>query len=158
MKKSETSATGLSRRSPLYLIAVLLLAVIIFFVQGRLDTREEPSETRNNETIESTKTTESTENTSHGNTENSYAFRSEKLLNQHFEKHGIEMGFATAEEYLAAANKVILSPKVLHKKEAEDNDDVYYLEESNEFVVVSTDGYIRTYFLPEDGIRYYNRQ
>ncbi len=68
------------------------------------------------------------------------------------------MGFATAEEYLAAANKVISSPKVLHKKEAEDNDDVYYLEESNEFVVVSTDGYIRTYFLPEDGIRYYNRQ
>ena len=149
MKKSETSDTRLSRRNPLYLIAVLLLAVVIFFVQGRLDTREEPSETRKSET---------TESISHENTENSYAFRSEKLLNQHFEKHGIEMGFATAKEYLAAANKVISSPKVLHKKETEDNDDVYYLEESNEFVVVSTDGYIRTYFLPEDGIKYYNRQ
>lgn len=149
MKKSKTLGSGFSHKSPLYLIAVLLLAVVIFFVQGRLDTREEPSETRKSET---------TESTSHENTENLYAFRSEKLLNQHFEKHGIEMGFATAEEYLAAANKVISSPKVLHKKEAEDNDDVYYLEESNEFVVVSTDGYIRTYFLPEDGIRYYNRQ
>lgn len=152
MKKSETSGVGLSRRSPLYLAAVLVLAVIIFFVQGKLDTHEESTETIQSET------TKSTENTSLKNTETSYAFRSEKLLNQHFEKHGIEMGFATAEEYLAAANKVILSPEVLHKKEAEDNDDVYYLEKSNEFVVVSTDGYIRTYFLPEDGIRYYNRQ
>ena len=163
MKKSETSGTGLSRRSPLYLAAVLVLAVIIFFVQGKLDMHEEHSETiqretTKGETIGSSKTTESTENLSHKNNENSYVFRSEKLLNQHFEKHGIDMGFATAEEYLAAANKVISSPKVLHKKEAEDNDDVYYLEESNEFVVVSTDGYIRTYFLPEDGIRYYNRQ
>ncbi len=34
MKKSETSATGLSRRSPLYLIAVLLLAVIIFLFRA----------------------------------------------------------------------------------------------------------------------------
>ena len=28
----------------------------------------------------------------------------------------------------------------------------------DEFVIVSTDGYIRTYFKPEDGIAYYNRQ
>ena len=32
---------------------------------------------------------------------------------------------------------------VLHKIEEEDGDDVYYLEETNEFVIVSTDGYIR---------------
>ena len=31
-------------------------------------------------------------------------------------------------------------------------------EETNEFVVVSTDGYIRTYFNPSDGIDYFNRQ
>ena len=46
----------------------------------------------------------------------------------------------------------------IHKKEKEDGDDVYYLENTNEFVIVSTDGYIRTYFEPEDGIRYYERQ
>ena len=60
--------------------------------------------------------------------------------------------------YLAGANKVVSSSNVLHKTEAEDGDDVYYLEETNEFVIVSTDGYIRTYFKPEDGIDYYNRQ
>jgi len=153
MKKSTASGTRFTRRSPLYLIAVLLLAAIVFWVQGGLDTREESSET-----TESTETVKSTEKAVHTDVSNQYTFRSEKLLKEHFEKHGIEMGFADAGEYLAAANKVVSSPQVLHKKEAEDNDDVYYLEESNEFVVVSADGYIRTYFLPEDGIRYYNRQ
>ena len=33
-----------------------------------------------------------------------------------------------------------------------------YLEASNELVILSTDGYIRTYFRPEDGIEYFNRQ
>lgn len=87
-----------------------------------------------------------------------YSFRNERLLNQHYEKHGIEMGFDTIEEYVAAANAVINHPDVLHKKEAEDNDDVYFLEATNEFVVVSTDGYIRTYFIASGGIAYYNRQ
>ncbi|MDE7223762.1 MAG: hypothetical protein K2O34_08300 [Acetatifactor sp.] len=87
-----------------------------------------------------------------------YSFRNERLLNQHYEKHGAEMGFATIEDYVAAANAVINHPDVLHKLEAEDNDDVYFLEATNEFVVVSTDGYIRTYFIASGGIDYYNRQ
>ncbi len=91
-------------------------------------------------------------------TKPAYTFRNENLLNQHYEKHGIDMGFANAKEYEAAACKVILNPNSLHKKEAEDNDDVYYLEETNEFVIVSVDGYIRTYFKPDRGIDYYNRQ
>lgn len=88
----------------------------------------------------------------------SYTFRSEKLFEEHYEKHGIEMGFATAEDYLEGANLVIADPDALHKIEAEDGDDIYFLEDTNEFVVVSTDGYIRTYFEPEDGIEYYERQ
>lgn len=87
-----------------------------------------------------------------------YTFRSEKLLLEHYKKHGIDMGFDSAEAYVAAANQVIANPDSLHKLEAEDGDDVYYLEATNEFVVVSTDGYIRTYFNPNDGIDYYNRQ
>lgn len=87
-----------------------------------------------------------------------YHFRNENLLESHYEKHGIEMGFSTEEEYQTAASLVVNNPKALHKKEKEDNDDVYYLEETNEFVIVSTDGYIRTYFNPNSGIEYYNRQ
>ncbi len=85
-------------------------------------------------------------------------FRSQKLLDQHYDKHGIEMGFASAEEYELAAYKVTIHPDTLHKIESEDGDGVFYREETNEFVVVSQDGYIRTYFNPSAGIDYYNRQ
>ena len=87
-----------------------------------------------------------------------YTFRYRNNLESHYEKHGIEMGFDSPEEYLAAANKALANPDILHKIEAEDGDDVYYLEETNEFIVVSTDGYIRTYYYPTDGIDYFNRQ
>lgn len=87
-----------------------------------------------------------------------YKFRSKKLLEQHYEKHGKDMGFASAEEYEKAAAAVPNNPAVLHKTEKEDGDDVYYIESTNEFVVVSTDGYIRTYFNPDRGIDYYNKQ
>jgi len=87
-----------------------------------------------------------------------YQFRKEQYLTQHFQKHGAEFPYDTEEEYLQGANKVINNPASLHKIEAEDGDDVYYLEETNEFVIVSTDGYIRTYFKPNSGIDYYNRQ
>ncbi len=87
-----------------------------------------------------------------------HTFRSKKLLNDHYKKHGLEMGFDSPEEYVENANRVISSPDVLYKLEEEDNDHVYYLEETNEFVVVSQDGYIRTYFNPSAGIDYFNRQ
>lgn len=91
-------------------------------------------------------------------TEVTITFRNETLLDDHFEKHGKEMGFTDAESYLEAACKVVENRESLHKTEAEDGDDVYYLESTNEIVIVSSDGYIRTYFCPEDGIEYYNRQ
>lgn len=87
-----------------------------------------------------------------------YFFRNEKLLNQHYEKHGIDMGFDSPESYEKAASDVINNPKALNKEEAEDVDFVFYLEDTNEFVVLSTDGYIRTYFLPDAGKKYYDRQ
>ncbi|MBD5507405.1 MAG: hypothetical protein HDR05_05000 [Lachnospiraceae bacterium] len=87
-----------------------------------------------------------------------YHFRKAEYLQEHFEKHGAEFGYATAEEYLSGANRVITSPGVLHKQEAEDGDDVYYLEATNEIVFVSTSGYLRTYFKPNDGKAYYDRQ
>lgn len=85
-------------------------------------------------------------------------FRNEERLNEHYEKHGIEMGFATPAEYEAAAAAVVNSPDALHKLEKEDGDDVYYIESTNEFVIVSTDGYIRTYYHPTNGKEYFDNQ
>lgn len=87
-----------------------------------------------------------------------YYFRNDNLLKEHYEKHGIEMGFDSMEEYEEAACAVIYNPDALTKTEKEDGDYVYYVEESNEFVILSPDGYIRTYFNPSAGIDYYNRQ
>ena len=87
-----------------------------------------------------------------------YRFRSKKLLNEHYEKHGVDMGFESAADYEKAASAVVNNPDALHKTEKEDGDDVYYLKATNEFVIVSPDGYIRTYFNPRDGIDYFNRQ
>ena len=87
-----------------------------------------------------------------------YSFRNKRLLNEHYEKHGIDMGFMNAEEYEAAASAAATNPDALHKTEKEDGDDVYYITATNEFVIVSTDGYIRTYFKPDSGIKYYNKQ
>lgn len=91
-----------------------------------------------------------------------YHFRSAKLLNQHFEKHGAEFdgdfNYETAKDYEKGASDVINNSEALYKTEAEDGDGVYYIEATNEFVILSTDGYIRTYFRPNGGIDYYNRQ
>lgn len=87
-----------------------------------------------------------------------YHFRNEKLLDQHFEKHGGEFDYPTAQDYEKGASDVINNPNALFKTEAEDGDGVYYIEQSNEFVILSTDGYIRTYFRPSGGIDYFNRQ
>ena len=91
-----------------------------------------------------------------------YHFRSQKQLADHFEKHGAEFdgdfGYKTAAEYEKGASDVINNSKALHKTEAEDGDSVYYIEVTNEFIILSTDGYIRTYFRPNGGKRYYDRQ
>ncbi|HAM16188.1 MAG TPA: hypothetical protein DCP91_10125 [Eggerthellaceae bacterium] len=88
---------------------------------------------------------------------NAYEFRSSSLMNSHYDKHGKEMGYASAQEYVAGANAVVANPAALHKKQAEDGDDVYYLQATDELVIVSTDGYLRTYFNP-GGVDYFNRQ
>lgn len=88
----------------------------------------------------------------------SLTFRNNELWEDHYIKHGSEFGYNNKEEYLNGANKVINLTNVLHKKEADDGDDIYYDQNNNEIVFVSTDGYIRTYFKPTEGIEYYNRK
>lgn len=118
------------------------------------DTDKQQTFTQN--TVQSAESIDNTDKAS--DTNKTYTFRNQKLLNSHYEKHGKDMGFSSAKEYEKAASAVVTNPEALHKTEAEDGDDVYYVESTNEFVIVSTDGYIRTYFNPDAGIAYYNRQ
>lgn len=88
----------------------------------------------------------------------SLTFRNDQLWEDHFEKHKDEFTYTTKEQYLQGANKIVAAKDSLHKKEEEDGDSIYYSQSKNEIVFVSEDGYIRTYFKPNDGIEYFNRQ
>lgn len=128
-------------------ITTILAALLLIIVWNIFPNEAEPQNTTPESVI-----------TEEAEASGNLSFRREEQLEDHYEKHGIEMGYTSKEDYLAGANAVIANPNALHKLEGEDGDDVYYLEETNEFVIVSTDGYIRTYFWPQDGIAYYNRQ
>lgn len=88
-----------------------------------------------------------------------YSFRSKQLYDSHYKKHGDEFGDITQEEYLEKANELIdnQSDSVLRKR-SDDNDYLYFNKDTNEFLVLSEDGYIRTYFIPNSGIKYWERQ
>jgi len=87
-----------------------------------------------------------------------YYFRNGEKWLEHFNEHGEETNSRTEEEYLVKANAVIQNANVKTKYETDENDNdmIYYLAETGEIVFVSTDGYIRTYFLADD--EYFNRQ
>lgn len=143
-------------------VLVIILGLLLFYMSNAnpnsdLPVISEYAETEFAETVEAEDTVEVTETTDVVQIKE-YRFRNSKLLNQHYDKHGKEMGFASALEYEAAASDVVNNPNALNKIEAEDGDFVYYVEETNEFVVLSTDGYIRTYFLPDSGKKYYDKQ
>lgn len=138
----------MKKRYPILAAIVLLLAGYF----GWYENYENSSE-------QITQISQSTQENQYNQTDsNSYTFRNESLRNEHYKKHGIEMGFTSAEDYEKAASAVVTDRRARHKLEKEDGDDVYYIEETNEFVIVSTDGYIRTYFYPRDGIAYFERQ
>lgn len=149
-------------------VIYIAAAVVLILIGLRMD-REPAEDTSTESLVESVKNNNVAAESNivtegAGNSETNpedyieYYFRNEDLLEQHYKKHGMEMGFESMEAYEEAAGAVVYHPDVLVKTEKEDGDHVYYIEESNEFVVISQDGYIRTYFNPSDGIDYFNRQ
>ena len=145
----------IDKNSKLYKVSIVV--VLLLMVAYYIYTWNNGGDIGYKGDAETTTTTTVAETGKQNDEEPEYRFYNKSLLEQHYEKHGIEMGFESAEEYEAAASKVVTNKKSLHKIE-EDGDDVYYLEETNEFVIVSTTGYIRTYFYPSDGLDYFNRQ
>ncbi|MEG0072476.1 MAG: hypothetical protein RR362_01215 [Raoultibacter sp.] len=92
--------------------------------------------------------------------EQRYRFASQEKFDQHYKKHGREFGDISQDEYLQKANDLIESsaPTVKTKSEKTDGDTCYYDTATNEFLVLTKKGVIRTFFHPDDGIDYFNRQ
>ena len=149
-----------------YLALIIILFVVIGVVKIGMDGSASEKNTENttspniteinseNTTASAVKDTAKSEDT----TAKTYSFRTDKQAKEHFEKHGSEFPYSSLEAYVEGANKVINNKAALTKTEKEDGDFIYYVEKTNEFVVVSTDGYIRTYFKPSAGKAYYERQ
>jgi RHS repeat-associated protein len=90
-------------------------------------------------------------------------FKSQKLLDTHYDKHAVkqgEFGKITKTEYLDRAQKLVTSKpggNILTKTRT-NGDTMYYNKSTNEFGVTNASGNIRTYFKPSDGIGYFNNQ
>ncbi len=104
-------------------------------------------------------TTSTEETTTAPKSDKWYTFRNKTRYDEHYKKHGAEFGSITKEQYLQLANDLIndTSDRILHKY-SEDGDYMYFNQDNNYFLVLSEDGYIRTFFIPSAGINYWNRQ
>ena len=78
-------------------------------------------------------------------------------LQSHFEKHGAEFGYRTAEEYLQGARALVQGREGVETF-ARGGDTLYYRVKTNEFGVMSRERVIRTYFKPVQGARYFANQ
>jgi pyocin large subunit-like protein len=87
-------------------------------------------------------------------------FRSRERLDEHFQKHGREFGAATAADYLRLAQALRDRPAGGGVLERVRGDGVVtrFDRGSGAFIAFGDDGVIRTFFRPNDGERYFERQ
>lgn len=87
-------------------------------------------------------------------------FTSARSLDEHYEKHGREFGSITREQYLRLAQELRDAPVGGSVREAERSDGVItrFDARSGAFIAFHDDKTIRTYFKPNDGVRYFERQ
>lgn len=87
-------------------------------------------------------------------------FRSRRLLDEHFTKHGAEFGRVSRSEYLGLAQQLrdhAVGGDVLEIVRA-DGVASRFDRASGAFLAFDRDGTIRTFFKPNDGERYFRRQ
>jgi pyocin large subunit-like protein len=90
----------------------------------------------------------------------SIGFRSERGLDEHFEKHGSEFGNISRAEYLRLAQALRDAPEGGAILEARRADGVItrFDKRSGAFLAFNADGTLRTFFKPNDGQAYFRRQ
>ena len=87
-------------------------------------------------------------------------FASEQIFQKHYNKHAKEFGKISAQEYLERANVFAdtpLSDDVVQLVRSDGSISKYFFS-TNEFVVVTSDGKIRTYFKPETKEAYWDEE
>lgn len=86
-------------------------------------------------------------------------FRTEHLLRDHFEKYGHEFGAISPQQYLRLAQQLRDSRAGGNILESKRPDGLIRFDRKRGyFGVYDTDGTVRTFFIPPDGVRYFERQ
>ena len=87
-------------------------------------------------------------------------FRTQHLLEEHYAKHGREFGKITQEQYLHYAQQLRDSHagKFILETRRRDRGGAKFDRRRGWFVAYDGDGTIRTFFIPNEGIRYFERQ
>jgi pyocin large subunit-like protein len=93
-------------------------------------------------------------------TANSPGFPSKRSFDQHYQKHGAEFGRISQAEYLALAQALRDKPAAGAILEIVRKDGVAtrFDRETGHFGAYNPDRTIRTFFIPNDGERYFQRQ
>ena len=93
-------------------------------------------------------------------TSSSLQFVSEQLFQKHYDKHLSEFGEISKERYLEKANALADAPlsEDIVQLVRSDGSIAKYCYSTNEFVVVTADGNIRTYFKPETKEAYWDEE
>lgn len=79
-------------------------------------------------------------------------------LEEHFQKHGAEVGASSKEDYQAKAQTLVKGGAGVDTLKQKDGDTCFFKESTGEFAVLSDKNIIRTYFRPKDGRKYFERQ
>ncbi len=87
-------------------------------------------------------------------------FASEEKLVKHFLKHGKDFGNISEAQYLSRAQQLLNSKSCgdILTKIRSNGDILFYNKATNEFAIKSSEGYIRTFFKPSNGLDYFLKQ
>ena len=84
-----------------------------------------------------------------------------KALVKHFTDHGKNMGFESQESYKQHAIKfanTVDKTNCVSFVDSKTGATYKYNKLTNEFAIITKDGYVATYFKPKDGYDYYKKQ
>jgi pyocin large subunit-like protein len=87
-------------------------------------------------------------------------FRSRKTFDEHYAKHGREFGSISQDEYLRRAQTLRDTPSGGPVLEADKPGGIVtkFDRRTGAFIAYNADRTIRTFFIPNDGERYFRRQ
>jgi pyocin large subunit-like protein len=87
-------------------------------------------------------------------------FRTQHLLEDHFAHYGSQFGHINIQQYLRLAQQLRDTPSgknVLMSRRADGGGSKFDVKHGW-FVAYDGDGTLRTFFIPKDGVRYFDRQ